>query len=138
MGLFLLFTYLFIYLLGNKEMIADQSSILNKYSVIRCTQAYSILENLFSGCLSGSITLKEVSIMESKKNKIMDLFSACYSLTDGEAHEQKKLNIERELNQCIEQANAFKRTKNLLSDFCNHLIRSAAPVEGKKKLSFYN
>ncbi len=107
-------------------------SCLNEESDIKCTQAYSVLENLFKNCESRLVTLKEVTDLKQNKKKLLDLYSACFSTSSDKEHVQDKEEFELKLDQCYTQAKQFLDAKVLLSLFCDHLNRSRMFIEGKK------
>ena len=104
-------------------------SCLCEHCAITCTMAYSTLDPFFQRCLSGTITLGETTMATKKKDRLLELYSACLS-TSNDEESKLKLRFKNVLNIRFEQASAFCKKKGMLSLFCEHLQRCREPIEG--------
>ncbi len=129
MSLIVDFNYLF---LSGSEGMRDSkdSSCLSEDCDLMCTQAFSTLDNFSEKCVSGLITLEEITNLKSKKDKILDLYSAFFSVSDEKIHKLYPY-FKSKLEDSFAQAHYFLYHKGLLSLFYTHLFRSQVHIDGK-------
>ena len=109
---------------GMREKHNAARSCLCEHCDVMCTLAYSTLEPFFEKCMSGSITLEEIDMVKQNKDRVLNLYSACNTGSDGDA-------LKTKVELCVNHACIFQKTRGTLALLGEHLQRCKVSIEGR-------